>query len=479
MGSPLQSSARATAVLASAAWLIAAGQMDAQVPYEHEYKVACAGDVDGDGTSEILVSSSFDEGFEEEPTRIVRRIQDHGAAFVCSFAKRRVLAHVFGQERGERLGSAVATIEEYGPARAATVLIGEPGFDDGRGRVVVLSAETLGCLRPIEGDGIGAGFGAQILVPEDFVGGNRSILVASVPVQGRDTRSSSVLSLLAFDTDERLARHALAPGDELGRCALVWIPDSDGDGIGDFAIGIPNALNDRGQPRGRVEIRSGRTLAPLREILGMETGAEFGAALATSGARTPGGQVELLIGAPGARFEGEPAGDVLRCDLRTGVWLSQLDVRRQIDARVRCFDTRVGSRTGEGLASLGDVDGDGIDDYAVGGPTGDARMQSECGWVRVVRGADNEALAIGMWSYEKDGSVPLPYDGLGGRLTTLRILRSGKPCGLLAASSTRHSWVRGAVFFDLARIAKHEALEKAALWEATHMGSSLELRTHE
>src|SRR5687768_1324081 len=144
-----------------------------QEPFEHEYVVACAGDVDGDGTSEILVATSFEEASVQESNGTFRRRQDSGAAYVCSFAKRTVLARSVGEVRGRRFGHAVATIEEHGPARAATCLIGEPGFDDGRGRVAVVSAETLGLLRVLEGDRRGTGFGAQVLVPEDFTRGNR------------------------------------------------------------------------------------------------------------------------------------------------------------------------------------------------------------------------------------------------------------------------------------------------------------------
>jgi hypothetical protein len=171
-------------------------------------------------------------------------------------------------------------------------------------------------------------------------------------------------------------------------------------------------------------------------------------------------------------------GDVLRCDVRSGLCLSMLDASRDgIGRRVDIFDTRVGSRAGESVISLGDVDRDGIDDYAVGGPTGNARMVSECGWVRVVSGADNETLGVSNWNYSKQSEVPSTYCGFGGRMSLVRVLRQGTPCSLLAVSSSRSSMARGVVFFDLARVARGGAMVEGAVWEATQAATWLDVRS--
>ncbi|HTF88755.1 MAG TPA: hypothetical protein VK843_10130 [Planctomycetota bacterium] len=163
----------------------------------------------------------------------------------------------------------------------------------------MLSSAKLELLRVIEGSKPGAGFGAKVLMPETVPGKTRLALVSSeLPASPGITIQRASIALLSLDTWTLVAEQTFALYEKLGRCGLAWIPDQDGDGGPDVAVGIVNARNVAGAEVGRVEIRSGRTLAVLRTIDGSEPGGEFGASLAPIHSEAKSSRFDLLIGMP-------------------------------------------------------------------------------------------------------------------------------------------------------------------------------------
>ncbi len=164
-------------------------------------------------------------------------------------------------------------------------------------------------------------------------------------------------------------------------CALTTVGDLDGDGIPELAVGA--SLDDDGgddslanhgavwvlflEPGGivrrveKISATRGGLLRPPRR------GAWFGASLAAIGDLDGDGVGELAVGAPADGPEGRKHGTV---------WILFLDrdgaVRReiQIGAGLGGFDGNLGDgdRFGGALAPLGDLDGDGALELAVGGP---------------------------------------------------------------------------------------------------------------
>lgn len=69
-----------------------------------------------------------------------------------------------------------------------------------------------------------------------------------------------------------------------------------------------------------------------------------------------------------------------------------------------------GDRTGTAVASLGDLNGDGIDDYALGAPFRDSNGRTDAGTVYVVYGSDSDSTidlaALGTGGYLIDGAAP-------------------------------------------------------------------------
>ena len=146
------------------------------------------------------------------------------------------------------------------------------------------------------------------------------------------------------------------PPGQVGRefgLALAGVGDVDGDGVPDLAVGAPE--------QGRVFLFSGATGQRLRTLNNPtpQAGARFGRALAGVGDVDGDGVPDLTVGAPGQDVEGrDTQGQVFLFSGATGQQLRTLNNPTP----------QAGARFGRELAGVGDVDGDGVSDLAVGAP---------------------------------------------------------------------------------------------------------------
>lgn len=168
-----------------------------------------------------------------------------------------------------------------------------------------------------------------------------------------------------------LAVGGLAPLDHAGTSA-IGLPDLDGDGRGDFAVGAPDA-DTPVDGAGRVRVHSGADGAVLFEWLGAQQADGLGLSLAAAGDVNGDGVTDLLLGAWRAHAQRG------RVELRSGA--SGALLREHVGGAD-------GDRLGFSLCGLGDVDGDGRDDYAVGA----TQEGFDAGYVRVHSGIDGAVL---------------------------------------------------------------------------------------
>lgn len=145
-----------------------------------------------------------------------------------------------------------------------------------------------------------------------------------------------------------------ASGDLYG-IALERVGDFDGDAVPDFAIGVMRSETPL-VDAGHVEIRSGTTGAILRDWIGPGANAQFGKSVAAAGDLDLDGTPDVFVGmftwGPSPTFR---PGAVRAISGATGATLFEV------------FGAQHDEWYGGSIAAIGDVDGDGRTELAVGG----------------------------------------------------------------------------------------------------------------
>ena len=180
-----------------------------------------------------------------------------------------------------------------------------------------------------------------------------------------------------------------AAGDELGT-AVAGIGDVDGDGCADFALGAPGFDSTTEMDAGCVMVRSGLTGAVLYSVIG---NGRYGSSLCA----TDDADLDLIgdwaTGAPAAN------GGFGRIEHRSG-----------IDGTLLFgVDGTAAEDFGTAIGRVGDVDGDGRGDIAIGFPGHDGPAGADCGKVAVCA-ADGTSLGsfLGGSAGERLGTVVGP-----------------------------------------------------------------------
>jgi hypothetical protein len=299
--------------------------------------IANPGDLEADGVTDLAVGAPFtNEGASGEGAVWILFMDDDGR--VDQHQKISGNAGGFGGNLNEDdlFGSAVAGISDLNSDGAFDLAVGTPGDDKGgsdRGSVWILFLDAEGKVRQEQkiADDIG-GFGGN-----------------------------------------------LSDGDRFGS-AVANIGDVNGDGIPDLAVGAPN--DDKGSDNaGAVwilmmnvdgKVDSWQKLANSTGGFdgNLDTDDHFGAAVAGIGDLDNNGVPDLAVGVPGDNKGGPDRGSV---------WIFFLDVDGKILQQQKiAHDTggfgknlSDGDRFGSAVATIGDMNGDGIPDLAAGAPNDD------------------------------------------------------------------------------------------------------------
>lgn len=180
------------------------------------------------------------------------------------------------------------------------------------------------------------------------------------------TASSSWVAIFSSANEGIIRRHDSTQGyQRLGR-AVASIGDVDGDGVPDYAIGsdgwdvaAPQPLTDAGM----FMICSGASGATLRTVVGPSANQEMGYSIAAAGDVDGDAVPDLIVGSPGG-----------------GAWVYAATGSLIHSIPAPATDDRFGCA----VAGLGDLNNDGRCEFAVGA----AQQSTTNGYVRVYNGFD-------------------------------------------------------------------------------------------
>lgn len=295
------------------------------------------GDLESDGVRDLAVGAPLDDdGGEDRGAVWILFMDDNGRVDMQSKISSSAGSFGGNLDNGDRFGSALAGIGDLNRDGAFDLAAGAPGDDEGgtdRGAVWILFLDAEGRVRDQQKIADGAG---------------------------------------GFDG-------SLHDDDRFGS-AVARIGDLDGNGVTDLAVGAPND-DDGSANEGAVWIlfmrMDGRVAAQQKISTGsgnfrgrLSTDDHFGSALAGPGDIDRDGHPDLVVGAPGDDGGGTDRG---------AVWVLFLSADGRVRDQQRLADGAGGfagdldddDRFGAAVAASRDLNGDGIEDLAVGAPNDD------------------------------------------------------------------------------------------------------------
>lgn len=346
------------------------------------FAVSSAGDVNGDGYSDILVGSyAFDHGQTDEGQVFVF----HGSAGTVGPTARAVSA---GAASGALLGSSVSIIGDYNGDGLNDILAGAPNFDGGQvgeGAVFLSFGDAatgtnsmkklesdqqnakLGCSVSGAGDHNGDGFDDLVIgATGGTFGGNTGVAwVFNGNAQGNFSGGTTL-----YQVSDKMFGTSVASGD-INR-----------DGFTDIIVSAPLVTNGLKSETGLVAIfpgsGSGVTNANYTLVYGPSAGTKLGSSLATSDVNGDG-FMDIIAGA-GLSSGGEGSFHIWHgsaAGIPTGT-ISKIDVKSNTP----------NASFGASVSNAGDVNGDGFGDIIIGAP-GITNGQNNEGVARVYYGSSN------------------------------------------------------------------------------------------
>lgn len=316
-----------------------------------------AGDVDGDGIGDVLVGRPTQ--YTSQPPTYPFDFTSFsfffaGEASVLSGRTGAVLADLTNPTGGGLFGYDVAGGADLDLDDNNDYLVGAPRADGGAadsGVVVAFSGIGGAVLYQVPGASTDDDFGKALDVLDDVNGDGRPDFAVGAPradVAGGPLGLVRVVSGLDGQTLYEILPPAGA--DAFGE-AVASVEDRTGDGIRELLIGAPDAEAD---DSGKVYVLSGVDGAQLAVFSGAQAGDRLGTAVGPIGDLNRDLVPDLMLGAGGGRYALAVSG----ADLSLIEPLTSILAQPEIDG--------IAPRFGHSFCEAGDVDGDGFGDVALG-----------------------------------------------------------------------------------------------------------------
>lgn len=328
------------------------------------YAIARIGDVNGDAVADFVVGAP-NESAGAGAVRVMSGA-DGQMLYKCALA-----ATIKGAA-----GRAVASGGDVNGDGIMDLLIGVPqSFEFQKGAAVLCSGADGQAIFYFAGSVHQHQLGGAVALGSDLD-------LDGVPdlVLGRTTQSSALGGVRVISGAGGGDLYVLpVPAASTGfATALAMIPDRNGDGVDELAIGARGEANTTGG-LGKVRIFSGVAGTILDTLTPPSVTDQFGCSIAVIDDATGDGLFDLLIGAERDSTAAPNAGAVFLVSGGTGAFVSAF-------LGASTFDF-----FGASVAAPGDVNGDGVSDYLIGARQ--LPQQGKRGYARIVDGATHDGWA--------------------------------------------------------------------------------------
>jgi hypothetical protein len=354
--------------------------------------LAHPGDVNGDGVADLLIGN---------PTA-----DNKGAAYLIygggSGGTGKALptdadVEINGQSTGAQAGMAVALAGDLNDDGIDDLVVGEPGHNAGAGRIhIIFGAPSLPGTLQLPGDAdvtlVGAASdaaGVALSSGGDLDADGIDDLLVGAPAESSNTATGGVYLVRGSaslgaqsgqlaDVGVRLRPSSGQP-EQFG-ASVAHVGDVDADGIGDFVVGAPQALDASGQATvGAVYVVFGSSALPGAgatqdvdplgiRIEGTQPQSRLGISVAAAGDVDADGIADVLLGADKHQVGQEQVGAAF-------VVHGHRDAKQLIGsafpvdlAGVAFVGGGPGDRLGYSVSTAGDLDGDGQSELLLSAP---------------------------------------------------------------------------------------------------------------
>jgi hypothetical protein len=359
--------------------------------------VATAGDVNGDGFSDVLVGADgYDNGEADEGRAFLYEGSFSGLATSPAWTAE-------GNQVSAGFGVSVATAGDVNGDGYADVIVGASSYDNGQtdeGRAFVYLGSRSGlaasAIATVESNQASAHFGSSVGTAGDVNGdGLSDFIVGAKNFDGGQINGGRAYVYHGVAGVLAATPSWTAIGDQAYATfgtSVATAGDVNGDGYSDVIVGAPmydNEYYTEGRAYVYLGSSGGLSTEPSWIVEGDEPGAYLGTCVATAGDVNGDGFSDVIVSAYRAShgqdqeglvyaYLGSPSGLST-----TPAWMGESD--------------QAGAWYGFSAATAGDVNGDGYSDVIVGAAIYDT-TQPDAGRVYVYFGSANGLSATADWT---------------------------------------------------------------------------------
>ncbi|MCA9323075.1 MAG: FG-GAP repeat protein, partial [Planctomycetes bacterium] len=330
--------------------------------------VAALGDLDGDGVAEYAVSAPYSDG--------LTGLSDVGEVWIFSGSNGALMTRLSGAQSNDDFGRSMADVGDLDGDGIPDFVIGVPGFDfmgGDVGEVCLYSGASRTRINlVIRGSAPNDEFGHSVAGLGDVDGDLVPDLIVGAHLGDGTSPFSNVGYVRIVSGVDGSTIDTIVGAQPIGLfgSAVARAGDLDADGVEDFIVAA--RLHDaNGVDSGRVFIYSGATRINLHMVDGEVAGDQLGTSIAGNFDFDGDGTPDYAMGSSTSDHASTNAGRVLIHSGADHLLLLAID------------GAEPGARSGAALSLAGDLDGDGLGELVIGAPEEDDLLSIDTGRVRV------------------------------------------------------------------------------------------------